>query len=115
MGEGEGAAKILNYLDPDLYVAANEEDLKKFLELYECAICYGVVLNPLECSTPTCSMFYCQSCIKGLQDKLECPRRCGSQKFDHPNKHLLRNLNECKFKCQYFPKCGEHIAYSRYQ
>ena len=61
-------SESLRFLDPELFVGTNEWDLKRFLELYECAICNGVVLKPLECTTSTCSMLYCQQCVEALKD-----------------------------------------------
>ncbi len=41
--------KLLKFLDPDLFVPTEKWDKNSFLEMYECAICYGIVVKPLEC------------------------------------------------------------------
>ncbi len=104
----------LKYLDTDSFVPTDGWDKDRFVEMYECAICSGVVVKPLECSTSTCAMLYCEKCINALKVK-ECPRRCGSQTFHLPNKHIIKQLNELKFKCQHHPWCPEIIPYQMYE
>jgi hypothetical protein len=59
-------------------------------------------------------MLYCEKCVNALKVK-ECPRRCGSKAFHQPNKHIMRQLHELKFKCQYHPKCNEIVPYHIYE
>ena len=107
-------SKTLHFLDPDLFEPSDRWDKVRFLETFECAICNGVVLKPLECSTSTCAMFYCEKCVNTLKLK-ECPRRCGSKVFHQPNKHMMRQLQELKFKCQYHPQCDQIVQYHMYE
>jgi hypothetical protein len=51
------------YLDPDLYVTDKDSKLKKFLAVYECQICHGVALDPIECKSSKCNSICCQKCI----------------------------------------------------
>jgi hypothetical protein len=67
---------ILEFLDTDLYEPQDGWDKEKFQEIFQCAICLGVVIKPLECTT--CMMLYCGKCIGSLQNEKRCPRRCGS-------------------------------------
>ncbi len=99
MEERKDNSKSLNYIDPDLFEPTNGWDQARLVAMYECAICSGIVLKPLECSTPSCAMLYCEKCINALKVR-ECPRRCGSKAFNNPNKHIMNNLYELKFKCQ---------------
>ncbi len=104
----------LKYFDPDLFVPTDGWNKERFLEMYECAICSGVVIKPLECSSNTCQMLYCEKCIKALKVK-ECPRRCGSKVFHQPNKHIMKLLHELKFKCQHYPRCPDIVPYHIYE
>ncbi len=70
--------KQLKFLDPDLFVPTAKWGKNSFLEKKnKCAICLGVVVKPLECSTSICATLYCEKCINGLINK-DCPRKCGS-------------------------------------
>ena len=102
------------YMDPDSYDMINTWEKDRFLEMFVCAICYGVVINPIECTTPSCTMLYCEKCIEGMKENQSCPRRCGSATYRQPNKHLMKHLNEMKFKCQNHPWCPDIVPYSNY-
>ncbi len=113
MEEAKGdKPKHLNFIDPELFEPT--KDHAKFNQIYECSICSGVVMKPLECSTDTCATLYCEKCINALKNK-ECPMRCGSKAFHKPNKHVMNQLNEFRFKCQNQPMCPEVIPYQFYE
>lgn len=78
----------IKFFDPDLFEPTNGWDQDRLLETYECAICNGAVVKPLECSTASCAMLYCEKCVNALKDR-QCPRRCGSNTFHQPNKHTF--------------------------
>lgn len=79
MVEYSVSVSSVRFLDPDLFEPSAGWDLAKLLEYYECAICNGVVLRPVECANHNCSMLYCQTCIDQMKGEKTCPRRCGSQ------------------------------------
>ena len=51
----------LKYLDTNLWVT--EAHLEETFSNFECIICNGVVLDPVECTTRSCSNLYCQACL----------------------------------------------------
>ena len=112
--ENKDNPKRVEYIDSDLFVPTNEWDKERFVGVYQCEICTGVVLKPVECSTPSCAMLYCEKCINAMREK-ECPHRCGSKVFNQPNRHMKSQLNEFKFKCQNQPRCQEIVPYHNYE
>ena len=64
MEERKIRPKHLEYLDPELFEPTRKQ--AEFVKIYACIICTGVVIKPLECSTPTCANLYCEKCIKSL-------------------------------------------------
>ena len=79
-----GAPRELKYLDPSYYVLeAGETELPSE---YECVICNGVVLDPIECTG--CQFLYCSECIP--RQDMECPRRCGAKRYTNVNRLVLR-------------------------
>ena len=100
-------------MDSDLFEPTNEMKKDSFLELYECAICQGVVIKPQESSNPACSTLFCERCINGLVRK-ECPKRCGSSNFHQANRLIMNILNVLRFKCLNQPECDQKIPYRDY-
>ena len=47
--------------------------------LFECSICMGIVINPVECNNPACSTLFCKKCVKNIKF---CPKKCGPQLFN---------------------------------
>jgi hypothetical protein len=102
----------LRYLDPELFEPCAGWDIDKLLEYYECAICSGIVLQAVECSNANCSTLYCQACVDNMHDKA-CPKRCGGQSYNPPNKFVMRQLNALTFKCQQ-ADCPVVSTYEKY-
>jgi len=98
----------LKYFDAELFYAT---EAHTDLDIFQCPICLGVVIKPLECTTPSCASLYCEACLAGMKEGKKCPKRCGSYTFQQPHKFVMKQLNELKFKCQNNPWCKEILPY----
>jgi hypothetical protein len=65
----------INYIDERLLTS--DADLRMF----QCPICLGVVIKPLECTTASCATLYCEACLAGMKADKKCPKRCGSTTY----------------------------------
>ena len=60
--------ELLQFLDPDLFSPIDNMGLEKFLSMYLCAICTGIVIKPLECNSKPCVSLFCGKCIADLRN-----------------------------------------------
>lgn len=78
---------------------------------FECIVCTGCVLNPVECSE--CQSLYCKSCVAG--GDLPCPKRCVDAKYNKLNRIVQGHLSKLRFKCEKHGKCGVVVPYGEYE
>ena len=88
--------QYLKYFDSEWF---QPTEVQKDLDIFLCPICIGVVINPLECTNPTCVSLYCEACIGKMIGEKKCPKKCGSKTFQQPHKFVKHQMLELKFKC----------------
>ena len=87
MVEAQAQIKELRYLDQAFFVV--EPHLPQIPAHYECCLCTGVVLEPMECSNRECSILLCHGCISDMKEP-KCPNNCGSTQFNKPNRIVMQ-------------------------
>ena len=89
----------LCYLDPDFYAEGTSQEKQTVgIELegeFICAVCTGVVLDPIECKA--CSSLYCKGC--SMDKNIACPKRCGGSEYGKVNRMIMNALNKLPFRC----------------
>ena len=64
---------VLDYFDPDLFEPTSGMNEDRFLDMFLCLICRGVVIKPVECSRLSCATLYCKKCVLALTKGMQCP------------------------------------------
>ncbi len=89
-------------------------EFNTFIEVIECKICTGIVVNPICCKV--CDNLFCKNCIKDWLErrKNECPFRCKFEEFQirPTTKNMIHKIK--LFCCNKEKGCSEIIDYENY-
>ena len=84
------------YYDIDL--VANPEILETMMELSQCTICTGLVIDPKQCDK--CENAFCRICVESwLKKNPSCPFKCQSPIFKEAGRALKTMINKLILKC----------------
>lgn len=100
-------------LTEDMYCGSLSLDV---VSNYVCMLCYGIVMEPIQCQT--CETLVCRKCVNQKQlnnNSLECFKKCGSHTFNKQLTGLEKTIYESLvFRCQN-PDCVERIPLRKYR
>ena len=96
--------KELNIKGLDKNLVINKNYLNSLGDIYKCALCQNILLNPVECQI--CGHNFCFNCIYSTN----CPYGCKDKKISKASLSLNNILKNIKFKCPNFG-CTETLDY----
>ena len=89
--------EIMLDITDDMYCGSLSSDV---VSEFICMLCYGIVYDPMKCST--CNNLVCKKCVnmkKLKSGSLSCFKKCGSKQFEELSNLESVILGSLVFRC----------------